>query len=195
MFLNLPSLTKPELGLLFKLYMLSVSDGTRMLLRVLSTPRVEIQAKSQCFTLSHLWYYINKKNAPFPTSSKKGLLNIHETDVLRQPRLQQEDGQSKAKLEYESIGSTCEVFPELEEITRHLIQVLRETSKPDLRYFTNYIHKFDDPDDLCNALLDYLSPKIRRLEGRPVTHGLLENIRWSQKADGDIFDGVGGYLD
>lgn len=43
--------------------------------------------------------------------------------------------------------------------------------------------------------MDYINPEIRGLEGKPVTHGLLENIRCGQKADGEIFYGVGGYLD
>lgn len=114
--------------------------------------------------------------------------------IDKQSRVQQEDRQSQAELEYESIGCTCGNFPDLEGITRHLIQVLRETSKPDLRYFKNYIDKFDDPDDLCIALLDCVDPKIRGLEDKAVTPGLLENIR-CQKADGEIFDGIGGYFD
>ena len=115
--------------------------------------------------------------------------------TYEQPRCQQEGRQSQAELEHKSIGSTCEEFPKLEEITRHLIVVLRETSKPDLKYFMDYIHKFGNPEDLCNILLDYINPEIRELEGKPVTHGLLENIRRSQKSDEDIFHRVGGYLD
>ena len=103
-----------------------------------------------------------------------------ESDQYKQPRFQQEGGQSQAKFEYEIIGSTCEELPKLEEITRHLILVLHKTSKPELRYFKKYIHESGDPDDLCNALLDYIDPEIWGLEGKPVTHGLLENILRSQ---------------
>lgn len=98
------------------------------------------------------------------------------------------------KIDRAKPNSSTRVSDVLEGITRHLIQVLRETSKPDLRYFKNYIDKFDDPDDLCIALLDYVDPKIRGLEDKAVTPGLLKNIR-CQKADGEIFDGIGGYFD
>lgn len=75
------------------------------------------------------------------------------------------------------------------------MQVLGETSRPGLRYYKNYTDTFDDPNDLCIALSDYIDPEMRRGEGRSVPHGLLENVRWSREGDGEIFDGVGGYLD
>ena len=131
-----------------------------------------------------------------PSRSKHQRQESDKSSIAhKQPRLQQENVQSQAGAKYESIGSTCEIFPELGGVTRHLIQVLRWTTKPQLRSYKNYVGSFRDPELLCRALLDCIDPQIRELEGKGVTHRLLEEIRRTQEADGEVFDGVGGYLD
>lgn len=84
---------------------------------------------------------------------------------------------------------------ELKEITRHLIQVLRETEKSKLRYFKNHIDNSDGPDALYNALLECIHLEIRGLEGKQLTHQMFENIRRKQEAEGKICGVVGGYLE